>query len=92
MNEYDNIVNSPKKASLLGYVGAALLGFTMQLILFYIMAGNTLYAILIALVYGLFIAILEFRCKEKNCKFGCQLNEFWLLVEALLIKKLDKQI
>ncbi len=74
--------------TILGYIGAAIFGFIMQFAFHNIMMGNILLAISIILLYSLFIAICEFYCREKNCKFLCELNEFWFTVELIIRKKL----
>lgn len=88
MSHLEKLSQNPNP-TLLGYFGAALFGFIMQLAFHTIMANQILFAISIILCYSLSIAILEFYCREKNCKWGCEFNEFWFTLEIVIRKKLN---
>lgn len=88
MTHLEKISTSPKP-TIIGYIGAATFGFIMQLAFHSIMINQFIFAISVILLYSLSIAILEFYCKRKNCKLGCEFNEFWFTLESIIKKKLN---
>ncbi len=77
-------INSSGNSTILGYVGAALFGFIMQLAFHTFVNGSVGFAFCIMIGYSLFIAIIEHRCRVQDCKFGCELNEFWFTIEQMV--------
>lgn len=88
MTHLDTMMKNPN-SSLLGFVGAAGVGFVMQLVLHLSLGGQPLMALAVVLCYSFIIAIIEFTCRNSDCKVACQLNEFWFTLEAIVRKKLN---
>lgn len=88
MTEKEKILTS-NEPTLLGYIGAALLGLVLNMVAMSVMSGNSLYGIITYAVYILVVTIIDFKCVKDNCRWACRFNEFSITLTELVMKKLN---
>lgn len=79
---------SSRENTLIGYIGAAILGIIMTIGFQLMQSGETTSAFFLMLNYTIMLTVAELRCSLSNCKFSCELNEFWIAASAWSENKL----
>jgi len=81
-------MNSNPNPKPLSYLGAALVGFVLQIIFQLDIVGATLDTFIVILGYTTFISVVSFYGKKTDNKFLLQFNEFWFTLYTLFKDKM----
>ena len=74
--------------SIYSYFGAALVGIILHWVFYFIITNQIIIAVGIYLSYIIFLIISNYLCEQESCII-CKFNEFWWVLESLIIKKLN---
>lgn len=81
-------MNSNPNSTVLGYVGAALVGLFMQFIFQLNMAGELGLALLAIIAYTTTISAISYFGEKYDNKILLNLNEFWITIDLLVKNKM----
>jgi len=82
----DELLSNPNN-SFLGYIGAAIFGLTLNIIVNLIIVGNIFAAGAIYLIYMVVVVFIDSLCGD-SVNSACRINEFWISLEGYIKAKI----
>lgn len=90
MTERETMLESTEP-TLLGYMGAAFVGWIFHIMFAFVSTGDIQTASLIFVGYMVTIAYMDNVCELDNSKIACQFNEFWITLSALINSRITNK-